>query len=96
MPSARNELQHDAIEQRMDRLLLVLESVWDLLCEQTGLSDEDLIERVAAIDMKDGVADERHLAETVECECGAKIAAKTRICQFCGAAPPRRTLLDLV
>ena len=83
--SAREILE---IHDRVDRLILVVDAMWSLL-EEAGYSDEQLRERIAAIDAADGVEDGRRTALPSSCRsCGAKVAAGLASCQFCGAALP--------
>ena len=77
-----------AVDERVDRLLLVVEAMWTLLRDQ-GLSDEDLRARIEELDRADGVADERRTSLPRDCPgCGAKVAPGLGACQYCGAKLP--------
>jgi hypothetical protein len=77
-----------AVDDRVDRLLLVVEAMWTLLREQ-GLADEDLIERIRMLDEADGVADDRVTTSPRDCpSCAAKVAPGLDACQYCGAELP--------
>ncbi len=41
----------------VERLLMITEALWTLLKEQHGYTDDELVKRVNAIDMRDGVLD---------------------------------------
>jgi hypothetical protein len=74
----------EALDERVDRLLLVVEAMWTLLREQ-GLTDEQLAARIAELDAADGAADGRRVAAAVTCRsCGSKVAAGLPRCQICG------------
>lgn len=84
-PGARELLE---VHDRVDRLILVVDAMWSLL-EEAGYSDEQLRERIAAIDAADGVEDGRRTPLPSVCRsCGAKVAAGLASCQFCGTAMP--------
>ncbi len=84
------------MQERFDRTVLINEAMWQLLSERVGLTDEQLARRVYELDMSDGLADGRRISQPVECECGAMVNAKSRVCLFCGAAAPARPFFDAV
>jgi len=78
---------------RLERLLLVTEAMWELLSERFGVTVEELVERVRQIDARDGQADGRRgIATNAPLEhcsaCKATIPAGKTSCQFCGAPVP--------
>jgi hypothetical protein len=74
------------IEDRVDRLILIVAAVWSLLEEQ-GLTEEQLHERIRALDEADGVPDGKMTPQPTTCtSCGAKVGAGLTACQFCGTA----------
>ncbi|MFP3914637.1 MAG: hypothetical protein ACLFWM_07155 [Actinomycetota bacterium] len=76
------------VDERIDRLVLLVEAMWSLLREQ-GFSDEELAERLMELDQADGSLDGRRVAPPSTCaSCGSKVAAGLAACQFCGAAVP--------
>jgi hypothetical protein len=80
----------------VDRLRLVTEALWSLCSERLGVTDDDLRERILAIDRADGVVDGRHAAAPPRpCPaCEAMVPADRATCQFCGAAAPGQSLFD--
>ena len=77
-----------ALEDRLDRLVLVIGAMWSLL-EENGMRHEDLIARIEEIDRTDGLADGRRVAGPAECgSCGSKVAPGLAACQFCGTQVP--------
>jgi hypothetical protein len=81
------------LDDRIARLLLVTEAMWELLSERAGVTVAELAERVRAIDARDGRVDGRHGlpvdAPRLHCHaCQAAIPAGRQVCQFCGAAVP--------
>jgi hypothetical protein len=73
-----------ALDERVDRLLMVVEALWSLLREH-GYTDEQLAARIAELDLADGVADGRHAQKASVCKsCDSKIPAGMLRCQICG------------
>lgn len=73
------------LHARVDRLVLVVDAMWSLL-EESGYSDDDLLERIDRIDRSDGERDGRRTPRAADCGgCGSKVAAGLTSCQFCGA-----------
>lgn len=83
--SARAEALFD-VEDRIDRVILVMAAMWDLLKEQ-GMTEEQLQERISQLDAADGTADGKLTPQGTLCRaCGAKVGAGLAACQFCGVA----------
>jgi hypothetical protein len=92
MRNTRDEI--DRLHDRIDRLVLVNEAMWELLCECTGLTEEHLRHRMEGLDRSDGAVDGRRRPQAAVCECGAMVNARARICLFCSADAPARTAFD--
>lgn len=84
---------------RMDveRLMMITEALWTLLKEQHGYTDDELVKRVNAIDLRDGVLDGQVASELspVCPSCHRQQPLKGRpLCLYCGqpvaAAPFHR------
>ena len=72
------------LNDRVDRLLLVVDAMWSLL-EDAGYTDEQLVERIEQIDLSDGAADGKRKPEATICvNCEAKVPGGLPACQFCG------------
>ncbi len=85
-----------ALNERIDRLVAMNEALWELIAARTGLTDVDLADRLAELDESDGVRDGRRQRVPAECPCGAKIAATSRCCVFCGLDAPSRSPFDSI
>ena len=92
----RNRDEIDQVDARIDRLILVTEAVWQLLTEKTGLTEDDLADRVRQLDKLDGVEDGRRQPLASDCACGAKVNARAARCQFCSADAERSSVFDAV
>jgi hypothetical protein len=87
-PSGPTKLDIIDVNERVDRLILVVDAMWSLL-EEAGYTDDQLRDRIAQIDLADGVEDGRRTSLPSSCRnCGAKVAAGLEACQFCGTALP--------
>ena len=83
------------LERRADQMALVCQALWELLRERTQLTDDDLINRVREVDLRDGVADGRMTPVPVECPaCHRQSTSKRDECLYCGARLPGRNLLE--
>lgn len=84
------------VEERIERLTLLCEAMWELLSEATDLTTEDLVAKVAELDQQDGLVDGRIQRQATNCVCGAKVNPKARLCQFCNAPAPLRSAFGAV
>jgi hypothetical protein len=85
------------VEQRLERLVLVLQAMWSLATEKTGLTENDLLRRVTELDAQDGATDGRVTKPPVPCsKCGAMICRKFNRCLFCGQEYAGGSALDTV
>ena len=89
--SSAREAQETAKEneERIDQLVLVCAAMWELLREKAGLTEDDLITRVAEIDARDGIADGKLTAKVQKCpKCSRVISPKHMRCLYCGFQIP--------
>jgi ribosomal protein S27AE len=85
------------LEARIDRLTLVNLAIWSLLREKTGLTEENLLERVREIDSQDGVVDGKLPRQVRKCEqCGRVMSARHSTCFYCGHAELVNTAFDSI
>ncbi len=87
LDEARRELR--IMQEKFDKLVLIDMAIWSLLQEKTGLTDEDLAQRIQDIDLADGVADGK-ITRTKEAgqkcgHCGRVVSQRHRRCLFCGS-----------
>ena len=76
------------LNDRIDRLLLVVDAMWDLL-KQQGLNDEQLIARILELDEADGTIDGKRTPVPHRCaRCQSMISPERSTCAFCGAPAP--------
>jgi hypothetical protein len=86
---------HD-LNERINRLLLVVDAMWSMLKER-GYTDEDLVERIKAIDEEDGVADGVRKPRPRKCpNCAAMVEPGRRSCAFCGGEMEEASAFDSI
>lgn len=79
----RRELR--ILTDRFDKLVLINMAMWSLMQERTGLSEDDLIQRVQDIDLRDGVPDGKITRGVRKCSnCGRAVSQRHNKCLFCG------------
>ncbi len=73
--------------ERLDKLTLVCMAMWELLRERTDLTEEDLLECVKDIDLRDGVPDGKITTKIAKCpKCNRVMSPRHKKCLYCGAA----------
>jgi phage-related minor tail protein len=73
------------LESRIDALALGCQSLWELLCEKTDLTQDDIVERMQEIDLRDGKLDGRLRATVGACpKCNRPVNSRRPNCIYCG------------
>ncbi|BAM04214.1 hypothetical protein [Phycisphaera mikurensis] len=86
-----------ANDDRLDRLSLVCMAMWSLLQEKTGLTEEDLLQRVELLDLMDGEADGKATVRVRPCPtCDRPLGPRHKKCIYCGAERPGGSAFDNV
>lgn len=92
----RTDMEIEALEVRIERLITLNEAMWQLVCETTGLTDAHIAHRFHELDVSDGQLDGKKSVRAKPCACGAMVSARLGSCQFCGAPAPEGTLFDSI
>lgn len=86
---SQNRNRHEDLDESLQRVALVVEAMWTLLAEKTGLTEEQLLERIVELDEADGSLDGRSVRPPRRCAgCDAVVPHDRDTCQFCGTAAP--------
>lgn len=73
------------LEDQVNRLTLVSHAMWTLLSQATHLTEQQLIDRVREIDLRDGVEDGKVSRKVSQCQrCRRTVHARHRRCLYCG------------
>lgn len=76
------------LEERLNQLTLVNMAIWSLVQERTGLTDQDLVQRIQEIDLSDGQLDGKVRTQIQTCpHCQRTLSQKHNRCLFCGYEP---------
>lgn len=96
--SGKTHHELHAVDDRLDRLSLLCEAMWELLKHTTELSDEDLAARLIEVDERDGERNLRRQRLPQLCDaCGSRSPAKNVRCQVCGEPLSQaQSLFDIV
>ena len=93
--SAQDEVRRtsenaDRLKADIERLLLISEALWQILKEQHGYEDEELVRRVLEIDNRDGRIDGKLAARPPgNCpHCNRPVVRNRRFCIYCGEPTP--------
>jgi hypothetical protein len=91
-PEASAARQETALlREDVERLLMIVESLWGILKEKHGYGDEELLKRVYEIDFADGRLDGRvsKREEPRNCpHCNRVLARRRPTCIYCGKPVP--------
>ncbi len=86
----RTAMEFAHLERRVERLALACQAMWELLAERTGVTEQELMEHMEQIDLRDGAADGKMQAQTLTCPtCNRRVNTKRTICMYCTHPLPR-------
>ncbi|MEX0653638.1 MAG: hypothetical protein WD534_15415 [Phycisphaeraceae bacterium] len=93
--AAKRDVRH--LEERIERLSLVCMAMWSMIQDKTGLTEEQLLQRVKAIDMMDGQADGKASRGVSKCrQCQRVMSPRHQQCIYCGAERLVESAFDAV
>ena len=73
------------LENKVDRLSLACQAMWEILRDHTGLTEDQLLDKIKEIDLRDGKADGKMTNEVITCpNCQQKTGTQTGTCIYCG------------
>ncbi len=73
------------LEANLAKTLMICETLWELLRDENGWSDEALYKKLYEVDMRDGVLDGKNQRKAVECpDCGRTVSPRHPVCIYCG------------
>ena len=72
------------LEQRVDRLSLACQALWELLRERMDLDDAVMVAKMEEIDLRDGAADGKMGSTVIQCpNCTRKVNSSRKTCLYC-------------
>ncbi len=85
------------LEDRLERLCLICMAMWTLIQAETGLTEEDLRQRITEIDQLDGVADGRITGHVTHCSrCKRPVSSRHTRCIYCRSESVVASAFDTV
>ena len=80
------EAQIKELSAAIDKLILITRAMWEITAKEKGLTDEDLINKVNEIDLRDGKLDGKMQTAIRQCpSCGRNLFIGHRKRLYCGA-----------
>jgi len=95
LPAQRSSVGSSEIlelEEKVERLLIVTEALWNILREKLSLEEQELVRRMVQIDLRDGKLDGRVApSPPQQCpKCNRTLPKGKSRCMFCGEPIPPR------
>jgi hypothetical protein len=85
MQGRKSNASVQQLEARVDKLVLVCRSMWELVRDNTSLTEDDLMNKVLELDLRDGVADGKMQQGVQKCaHCGRALSPRHARCLYCG------------
>ncbi|OLP16112.1 hypothetical protein BST81_23090 [Leptolyngbya sp. 'hensonii'] len=81
------------LQQRVEKLSLGCQALWELLRDHTSLTEDDLVIKMTEIDLRDGKLDGEMGKQILTCpNCRRNSSSKRLACLYCGYALPKNHL----
>jgi hypothetical protein len=97
--SAKAEAVHERLssqERRIERLALHCQAMWEMLRERAQFTDEEFVNKVLEVDLRDGRTDGRMSARISDCpNCKQKTNSRRATCVICGVELPRNHAFEV-
>ncbi len=89
------EIRVRELEESLGKTMLICESLWELLRDKTGLTQDDLYAKLQEVDLRDGLLDGKNKSRTqVCCKCHRATSQRHARCMYCGE-PFEKTAFQL-
>ncbi len=77
--------QNRVLKNNLERSLMISHALWEIVCFQCGLTDEDILRKISEIDLRDGVLDGKNQGTPTTCTgCGQRVSTRNPACPYCG------------
>jgi plastocyanin len=81
----RAEREVRRLEDRIETMHLVMMSMWAIMQQKLGVTDQDLAEMVRELDLRDGKIDGKMSPRVAKCSaCGRTMSERHARCLYCG------------
>ncbi len=76
-------------QHQLNKTMLAVEALVEILCDRDILTRDEILARIAEIDLRDGQLDGQMTPEATACNsCQRPLGAKMEKCIYCGAVRP--------
>ena len=81
----RVEAELRTLRRQLDRVTLACQGMWELIRENSEITEQMLADRIQEVDLRDGTADGKLGHQVVDCpSCGRKTSTRRGFCVMCG------------
>lgn len=89
--------QFRLVENKIEKLKIVNQALWELIKERTSLEESDIIAKVKEIDGRDGKLDGKNRTESLECaKCSRTLRRGDSKCMYCGVETEFDSVFDWI
>lgn len=83
--SERMSVELRDMRRELNRVTIACQALWELVRENTDITEAMMAERMQDVDLRDGVADGKMGPQIIACaSCGAKTNTRRGHCVMCG------------
>ena len=87
--AARLRLQVADLQRKADALTITCQALWEIVRDRLGATEQQLLDKMQEIDLRDGEADGRTANTLQNCpHCARGSNANRRNCLYCGSLLP--------
>ncbi|MBN2211413.1 MAG: hypothetical protein JW709_08460 [Sedimentisphaerales bacterium] len=73
------------LEANLAKALMINEAFWELVRDKTGLTEQDLYDKLYEVDMRDGKLDGKNQPDVRNCpKCNRPVSGRHSHCLYCG------------
>lgn len=84
------------IQNQIESLALTSQAMWELLRDNTKLTEKDIERKIGEIDLRDGRGDGKIGNSILKCEnCNRNVSSTRRHCLFCGHQQTKDHVFDV-
>lgn len=85
----------EQINRRMDKITLVCQALCEQLKDHADLTNEQILDKIEEIDLRDGVIDKKIGARVIKCpNCGRNSNTKNDNCLYCGTRLKKQHVIE--
>ncbi|MCF7855179.1 MAG: hypothetical protein K9N51_10310 [Candidatus Pacebacteria bacterium] len=93
--AARLETDIKHLERKVERMALSCQALWELLRDRTDLEEDDILQKMQEIDVRDGTSDGKIGHKVLTCPACNRTANSSRTtCLYCGSELRRQHVFE--